>query len=132
MDSFATLTPKEWFEFGFLVVGALGSIATLFAFLFLFKKDKDKQEQINRLAGIAEALKKQNETLQMQLYQDKDNTRLQFLPSLKIKKRIETSNASGFILLVANYGKPARILMVKHQSKYIDHTPTSKVPCDCT
>jgi len=40
----------------FLIINALGSLATLFAFLFLFKKDKDKQVQIDRLTQVATEL----------------------------------------------------------------------------
>lgn len=116
---------KQWFEVIISFLAALGSLATVGAFIYLFRRDKDKQAQIDKLAGISEAL-------QMQLYQDKDNTRLQFLPSLKLKKRIAASNGSGFIVLVGNHGRPARILMVNHQSEHLDYTPTNKVPFDCT
>lgn len=45
----------------FQFVGALGSLATVGAFIYLFRKDKEKQVQIDRLADIAGALKEQLE-----------------------------------------------------------------------
>lgn len=50
----------------FDILNALGSLATVGAFVFLFRRDKDKQAQIDKLAGITESLDNQNETLRKQ------------------------------------------------------------------
>lgn len=44
-------------------LNALGSLATVGAFIFLFFKDKSKQQQIDRLADISNELKVQNESM---------------------------------------------------------------------
>lgn len=111
MESFSSLSTKGWFEFAFLAAGALGSIATLFAFLFLFRRDKDKQAQIDRLAEIAEATNRQADTMQAQLYQYRDGLRLQFLPSLKVARLEPTITIDSFMVTLCNYGKPCRILI---------------------
>jgi hypothetical protein len=53
---------KETLDLIFQIVAAVGSLATFGAFIFLFRRDKDKQTQIDRLTGIAEILKSQNDT----------------------------------------------------------------------
>lgn len=113
MESFQALTPKDWFEFSFQVAGALGSVATLLAFLFLFRRDKDKQEQIDKLAKIAEATNRQADAMQAQLYQYRDGLRLQFLPSLKIARLEPTIVFDSFMVTICNYGKPCRIILEK-------------------
>ncbi len=50
----------------FQIVNALGSLATLFAFLFLFRKDKTKQKQIEKLTDIASILEIQSTSLKKQ------------------------------------------------------------------
>ena len=44
----------------FMVINAIGSLATFGAFLFLFFKDKHKQGQIDKLTDIFLELQKQN------------------------------------------------------------------------
>lgn len=83
MESLEVMDVKQWIEFIVLIAGALGSIATVGAFIYLFRRDKDKQTQIDKLSGMVLKLATIAEALQMQLYQDKDNTRLMFMPSLK-------------------------------------------------
>jgi hypothetical protein len=47
----------------FLIVNALGSLATFGAFVFLFFKDTQKQNQIERLTNIGDNIKEQNQML---------------------------------------------------------------------
>lgn len=51
----------------FQIIEAVGSIATLGAFLFLFIKDRSKQKQIDELATIAKTLAVQNEANEKRL-----------------------------------------------------------------
>ncbi|MFC4210970.1 hypothetical protein ACFOWA_07245 [Pedobacter lithocola] len=50
----------------FQIIGALGALATIGAFIAVFRRDKDKQAQIEKLANIATILKAQNESIKKQ------------------------------------------------------------------
>lgn len=80
------MTTKELLEFIFAACGALGSIATVWALIKLYQKDQDKQKQIDRLTDMVEKLTGISQALEEQRKQDKDNTRVQFLPLLKLPK----------------------------------------------
>ena len=50
----------------FQIIGALGAVATIGAFIAVFRRDKDKQAQIEKLASIANILEAQNENIKKQ------------------------------------------------------------------
>lgn len=102
------------------IISAVGSLATFGAFLFLFKRDVSKQEQIDKLAAIASALK-------LQFEQDKENTRLMFLPLIQLFGYQFWNNSKKFNLTIRNVGKPAVIRLlrtvsdsvVREEGKYV-------------
>lgn len=97
----------DW-DLVFQAIGALGSLATVGAFIYLFKKDNDKQSQIDRLTDISEALKGQLES-------HRENRRLMFLPSLKLQSFDPQKEEIGTLKIqITNIGKNARILLLRN------------------
>lgn len=97
----------ETWNFIFLIISAIGSLATVGTFIFLFRRDSDKQQQIDKLASISMALKEQIEV-------QKDSSRYAFLPSPKLTKYDQIKADRDLAAYITNTGKPARVISVRN------------------
>jgi len=84
----------------FTVINALGSIATVGAFLVLFRKDKEKQTQIDKLTRMAEELK------EMKIIDDK-RLNISLMPEIKLTNTHQAAHNGELELHISNIGERA-------------------------
>ncbi|MNJ98111.1 hypothetical protein D3C87_158740 [compost metagenome] len=83
-------------------INAIGSLATVGAFLYLFKKDTDKQKQIDKLTSIAEELATMKSI-------DNERLNLSVRPDLKFKSM--TNGTDGTLdIRIINSGDRAKFV----------------------
>lgn len=100
----------------FMVINAIGSLATFGAFLFLFFKDKHKQGQIDKLTDIFLELQKQNNLSEKKF-------KLSIKPNLHLHGSSLNGTSGEFKINLNNKGENAKITkMVLNSNDIISHS----------